>query len=186
MARPYPYANSAQTLYWPARGPQFFEDWDLPRDTDNEDLVCAEMCRLAYADRQTVSSALPTIKFTLRHWIGGETLAERRATGGTDGFIATSDNGDLTILAFRGTESNKPEDILADALATTVALYRARQRVITTPIANTLNLSSHVRDLRGRVADGPQFATSNPGPEGKSVCAVVGCRCSPLIAPESF
>src|SRR5262245_22733673 len=118
MAHSYQYQSSAQALYWPARGPSFFEGWALPHDVSNHDLLCAEMCRLAYADRATVSSTLPAINFSLRHWIGGETAEEREATGGTDGFVATSE--DLTVLAFRGTESNRPEDLFADALTTSV------------------------------------------------------------------
>ena len=127
MAHPYPYENSAQMLYWPAHGPAFFEGWKLPEDTNHENLLCAEMCRLAYADRGTVDRTLPGIKFELRHWIGGETAEQRGATNGTDGFIATRDDG-LTILAFRGTESNKPEDILTDALASSVP-WTARGKV---------------------------------------------------------
>jgi len=119
MARKYPYAKSAQALYRPAQGSQFFDSWNFS-DIQNDDLLCAEMCRLAYADRQTVSSVLSAIKFTLAHWVGGETREQRGATRGTDGFVATSDEGGRTVLAFRGTESNKPEDILTDALATSV------------------------------------------------------------------
>ena len=100
MARPYRYEQAAQMLYWPAHGPAFFEGWELPKDTNDEDLLCAEMCRLAYADRQTVTSTLPAVSFTLRHWIGGETTEQRGATHGTDGFIASSNDGRLTVLAF--------------------------------------------------------------------------------------
>src|SRR5262249_28900669 len=119
MAPSYPYENSAQMLYWPAHGPRFFEAWN-PQDFDNQDLLGAEMCRLAYADRQTVTAELTEVHSDLRHWIGGETAEQRGATRGTDGFIATSRNSGVTVLAFRGTESNKPEDILTDALATSV------------------------------------------------------------------
>jgi pimeloyl-ACP methyl ester carboxylesterase len=58
--------------------------------------------------------------FELQSWIGGETPAERKAKGGTDGFIATSVGAGLTVLAFRGTEASKPEDVLADGLTTSV------------------------------------------------------------------
>jgi triacylglycerol lipase len=119
VAHAYPYANSAQALYWPAFGPTFFDAWNA-QDMSNRDLLCAEMCRLAYAERQMVADVLKGVGFDLRHWIGGETAAQRAATGGTDGFIATSQAPALTVLAFRGTESNKPEDILTDALAASV------------------------------------------------------------------
>ena len=117
MADRYPHQNSAQALYWPAFGPAFFRGWNS-NDTNNHDLLCAEMSRLAYADRPTVGSSLQKIGFVLEHWIGGETKEQRGATHGTDGFVATSANPQLRVLAFRGTESNKPEDILTDALAT--------------------------------------------------------------------
>jgi hypothetical protein len=104
-------------LYWPAHGPAFFDGWG-PSDNPTDDLLCAEMSRLAYADRATVTEVLLRIGFDLSLWIGGETAERRGATRGTDGFIATSAAVDLTVLAFRGTESNKPEDILTDALAT--------------------------------------------------------------------
>src|SRR5262249_62263112 len=117
MAHPYPYKNSAQMLYWPAHGPKFFDGWD-PSDNTNHDLLCAEMCGVAYAVQKTVGSVLTATGFKLQHWIGGETAEQRGATRGTDGFIAASEDGSRTVLAFRGTESNKPEDILTDGLAT--------------------------------------------------------------------
>lgn len=115
MARKYPYDTSRQALYQPAAGAVFFEAWDRERDTSNTDLLCAEMSRLAYAGRGTVVSSLESIGFTLRLWFGGETLEERLRTKGTEGFVATT--AGLTVLAFRGTESNKPEDLLADLFA---------------------------------------------------------------------
>jgi pimeloyl-ACP methyl ester carboxylesterase len=45
----------------------------------------------------------------MRHWISGP--------HGTEGFIATSQDGALMVLAFRGTEADKPEDLLADGFA---------------------------------------------------------------------
>src|SRR5262252_8438507 len=74
------------------------------------------MSRLAYADRPTVEGALTGVGFQFKHWIGGETAAERAATGGTDGFIATRADGQVAVLSFRGTESNKPEDLFADGM----------------------------------------------------------------------
>lgn len=120
MARKYPYDISRQALYQPAAGATFFEEWDRVRDTGNHDLLCAEMSRLAYAGREKVATSLEAIGFTLRLWFGGDTPEERRRTLGTDGFVATSATDGLTILAFRGTESNKPEDLLADLLGVAV------------------------------------------------------------------
>jgi len=115
MAQKYPYAKSAQLLYRPAEGPPFFQGWTAD-DVANDDLLCAEMSRLAYATKPSAEAALHGIGFTLatKGWIGGETPEERKATKGTDGFIATK--GPLTVLAFRGTEANKPEDMLADGI----------------------------------------------------------------------
>jgi pimeloyl-ACP methyl ester carboxylesterase len=116
MAKEYPYDDSGKALYTPAKDVGFFESWDQ-RDTDNHALLCAEMSRLAYAtDKETVTEALRTIGFTRKLWMGGETPAERMKTLGTDGFIATNEAG-LAVLAFRGTEANKPEDLLADGFA---------------------------------------------------------------------
>jgi triacylglycerol lipase len=119
MARPYPYAKSAQLLYWPAHGPAFFDGW-TDTDRTNEDLLCAEMSRLAYTDRPAVEGKLPGGGFRYKHWIGGETREQRGATDGTDGFIAAREDGQVAVLAFRGTESNKPEDILTDAMTASV------------------------------------------------------------------
>ena len=119
MALRYPYAKSAQLLYWPAHGPAFFDGW-TDDDKANEDLLCAEMSRLAYADRPTVQSTLPGGGFQFKQWIGGETREQRGATDGTDGFIATRDDDQVVMLAFRGTESNKPEDIFTDATTASV------------------------------------------------------------------
>ena len=119
MAKRYTYQKSAQALYWPAHWPPFFEEWDAA-DFGQSDQLCAELCRLAYADKPTASAALAAVGFRLHHWLGGETAERRGATQGTDGFIASSTNGRRVILAFRGTESNKPEDVLTDALATSI------------------------------------------------------------------
>lgn len=116
MAHKYPYGQSAQRLYFPAEAPPFFETWK-PADTADHDLLCAEMSRLAYADKQKATTALASVGFTMRLWMGGETPQERQRTLGTDGFVATHADGTI-VLAFRGTESNKPEDLLADGFAT--------------------------------------------------------------------
>lgn len=118
MALPYEYSKSAQGLYWPAEGPPFFERWSRPRDLDNHDLLCAEMSRLAYAERGQAGPVLTSIGFTERLWFGGTRGKERRQTRGADGFIATRDDAPLTVLAFRGTQSDKLEDILTDAMTT--------------------------------------------------------------------
>ncbi|MEQ1907837.1 MAG: lipase family protein [Vicinamibacterales bacterium] len=113
MARTYEYATSRQALYQPAAGPAFFEDWTAA-DLANPDLLCAEVSRLSYAPRDVATQALENVGFTLRAWVGGETGLDRLRAKGTDGFVATRHDDAVTVAAFRGTEANKPEDLLAD------------------------------------------------------------------------
>ena len=61
MAHEIGYVPSRLALYKPARHAQvdpraaFFANWDRERDNARLDLLCAEMSRLAYADRETAS-----------------------------------------------------------------------------------------------------------------------------------
>lgn len=114
MARKYAHNTSADALLAPAKGAVFFEDWDAAADTANHDLLCAEMSRLAYADEKTVTTALAKIGFSPVGFLGGDTLAARTAAKGTQGFVAKHPALNLTILAFRGTESGKFEDLVSD------------------------------------------------------------------------
>lgn len=109
MAHRYAYDTSANALLRPAQGAVFFEDWDRARDGRDHDLLCAEMARLAYAPEDVVREALPRAGFSLGAWLGGA------GTRGTEGFVATSADPPLTIVAFRGTEPDKVEDLIADA-----------------------------------------------------------------------
>jgi hypothetical protein len=129
MARAYPYDTSAQALYRPAENARFFEDW-TDADTRNDRLLAAEMSRLAYAPRDIAETSLATIGFSIARWLGGERAAERAATRGTDGFVATSRDGTLIVVAFRGTEADKPEDLLAD-LFTQPSSWEGRGKVHT-------------------------------------------------------
>ena len=117
MARIYPYDDSPDALFRPAKGltaQDYFQDWS-DGDRLEPHLLCAEMSRLAYMAEAGVREALPRAGFTLKQWLGGERLTERFASWGTDGFVATAGDG-RTVIAFRGTESNKPEDLLADLM----------------------------------------------------------------------
>lgn len=109
MARRYPYDTSVGALLHPAQGAVFFEAWDPARDSANQDLLCAELSRLAYAPEHVARQSLATIGFQLETWLGG--WAEAR---GTNGFVATSADGGLTIVAFRGTEMGKLDDLISD------------------------------------------------------------------------
>jgi len=119
MARQYRYDSSNQALYRPAEAPAFFDDW-LPADAQHLEFLCAEMSRLAYAPENTVRDALPRVGFRLDRWFGGPALADRLASRGTEGFVARRPADGRTVIAFRGTEAQKPEDLLSDLLTGTV------------------------------------------------------------------
>ncbi len=114
MARKYAYNTSADALLAPAKGAVFFEDWEVAVDHANHDLLCAEMSRLAYADEKTVTASLAQIGFSPIGFLGGDTLAGRTAAKGTQGFVAKHPAQGLTILAFRGTEAGRFEDLVSD------------------------------------------------------------------------
>ncbi|MEO5958268.1 MAG: lipase family protein [Opitutaceae bacterium] len=114
MARKYPYNTSADALLKPARNAVFFEAWDADVDTLNHDLLCAEMSRLAYAEEAVVTTSLAKAGFSPVGFFGGESLRTRLATRGTEGFVANNSKHGITVLAFRGTESGKFEDIFSD------------------------------------------------------------------------
>lgn len=116
MAKKIPYDTSADALLRPAKNATFFENWNAD-DTKNHDLLCAEMSRLAYArEDKVLRGSLKSIGFELTHRIGADDPATRAETGGTEGFIAASPDEHLTVLAFRGTESDKLEDLITDAM----------------------------------------------------------------------
>jgi hypothetical protein len=120
MARKYPYDDSAEALLRPASRQPFFEDW-TDKDTDNEDLLCAEMARLAYANEATVAERLRIPGFALERWFGADAFLNRIATRGTDGFVARHPGKRITVVAFRGTEATSPEDLFVDLLTGFVA-----------------------------------------------------------------
>ena len=105
MATRFPYQTSADALTKPAKNATFFQGW-TDADTLNHDLLCAEMSRLAYADEPIVRASLEKIGFHSADFLPGNVR-------GTEGFVARSDV--LTVLAFRGTESDKFADIISDA-----------------------------------------------------------------------
>lgn len=115
-----PYQTSMDALLRPAEGAAFFVGWE-PVDLENLDLFGAEMSRLAYADEPVVREALRKIGFELELFVGGDDVEGRVSLGGTDAFLARHAGRRLTVLAFRGTESDKPEDVLADAMTLQVS-----------------------------------------------------------------
>ena len=115
MAKPYAYDTSTDALLRPARNAVFFDEW-TPADYENHNLLCAEMSRLAYASQDVVRKSLNNAEFTSVDFIGGDDLGSRAKTGGTQAFVASSATQGVTILAFRGTESDSPEDVITDLL----------------------------------------------------------------------
>ena len=117
MPRRYRYETSPHALLTPTKGlapTDFFEAWD-EADFAEPHLLCAEMCRLAYATEPVVTDALTRIGWTRRGGFGGVDLRGRFAAWGGDGFVATGPGGRI-LIAFRGTESNAIEDVVADLL----------------------------------------------------------------------
>ena len=119
MAHNIGYVSSPVALRDPARHARldpraaFFANWRRGLDNANVDLLCAEMSRLAYADRATVRAALGRPGFKSVDFIGGDGLLARLRYRGTQAFVARNDEG-ITILAFRGTQPTRIEDLLAD------------------------------------------------------------------------
>ena len=113
MASKIPYDTSADALLHPAKNAVFFQGW-APADSQNHDLLCAEMSRLAYASPEVVRSSLVRIGFMPPDFIGGDGVDERKDLRGTQGFVTHHPSLGLTVLAFRGTEPDKFEDLLSD------------------------------------------------------------------------
>jgi hypothetical protein len=110
---------------------EFFVDWQPAIDTADTLLLCAELVRLAYAQHDVVAAALPSagLDLALGGWLGGESLGDRWRSQGSDGFVAHAADAPFTVVAFRGTEPNKPEDLLADLAARAVPCTFAPGRV---------------------------------------------------------
>ncbi len=117
------YVNSSEALLRPSKhaqnptaGAPFFKDWrpDVDNVAHKHGLLCAEMSRLAYADEPTTARSLDGAGFKRVRFIGGDDDPEAQKLG-TQGFITESDDGRLTVLAFRGTESVSLADLVADA-----------------------------------------------------------------------
>jgi hypothetical protein len=147
MAMKYPYDTTPDALYRPVLNKQpadFFQNWG-PGDLANLDLLCAELSRLAYGVRDLVEQTLPSAGLTLAGWIGDETFTQRIQTWGTDGFVACRADG-ATFVVFRGTESGKVEDILADLRAKQVPAhggkvhegFQAAYAAISAPLAEIM------------------------------------------------
>lgn len=109
-----PYDASRESLYHPGAATDFFR-YGRPQA---EAALCAEMSRLAYVKApEQLKGYLALAGFVLQKTIG---YGQR----GTQAFIATSTptSGQETVLvAFRGTEGDDLDDLLADARCLLVA-----------------------------------------------------------------
>ncbi len=115
MAYRYDYDTTPDALYHPVKGKRpadFFVDW-TDADKGRLPLLCAELSRLAYGERDLVRVALARAGLQLLDWIGGESIPDRLKTWGSDCFVAVRSDG-TTFVVFRGTEAGKIEDVIAD------------------------------------------------------------------------
>src|SRR4051812_41715402 len=115
MPQPIPCNTTEDALLRPAKNAVFFDQWE-EKDFGNHDLLCAEMSRLAYAPFNVVKDTLERRDFSLVAFIGGDGAVARVRTDGTQAFVASSKARGVTVLAFRGTQANSPEDLIADML----------------------------------------------------------------------
>lgn len=103
--RPIPYDASRKSLYRPGDADDFFPDGSIQSDA----ALCAEMSRLAYVEEENrLETYLGRIGFRKDSTIG---YKEK----GTQLFIASKNDGSLTVVAFRGTQSDDPTDLFTDA-----------------------------------------------------------------------
>lgn len=114
-----PYSTSSQDLLFPAHGKtaaDFFLTWP-PQGADDLPYLCAEFCRLAYADEGVVDAVLQRIGWRKLAWFNGQQQDARGQDWGTDGFVAQDDAKKRTFVVFRGTEATSLKDIVADLRA---------------------------------------------------------------------
>ena len=101
-------------LFFPAADGPFFEWYSTDSEGGGDDLVCAELSRLAYAPT-------PRIETELRR-IGSDhlaTLGKRRlfsAHAAADGFVCRDPRTATLFAVFRGTETGNFDDLLANLL----------------------------------------------------------------------
>lgn len=103
MARTVPYDATRAALFRPGEADEFFAGWG----GEDEGALCAEMARLVYCrEAGKVERSLGAVGFGL--------AAGPFDRDGTYGWLATS--RERSVLAFRGTESDDPTDVIDDAL----------------------------------------------------------------------
>ncbi len=106
MTRTVPYNPSKEALIHPGEADDFFER-GRPA---TEPALCAELSRLAYCRRKgVVGQILAGIGFASTEFFATAEWDE----DGAHALLTVG--GDLAVLAFRGTESDDPTNIIADA-----------------------------------------------------------------------
>jgi hypothetical protein len=100
-----PYDASRKSLYHPGEADNFFQLGSIP----NEAALCAEMSRLAYVkDERLLTQYLGRAGFR-------QDLALGYGSRGIQVFIASKQDNNLAVVAFRGTELDDPSDLFTDA-----------------------------------------------------------------------
>ena len=110
-----PYSAEKVDLYYPAKHAVFFPNGRPQSDA----ALCVEMARLAYYrldtgfafDQIQIRKILGRIQFTDCKFFEHAT---RPDGGGSHAFLALDGNNKLAVLAFRGTDSDDPSDLLDD------------------------------------------------------------------------
>jgi len=114
-----PYSAKADDLYYPAKHAVFFPQ-GRPA---SEAALCAEMCRVAYCqqasgfafDQERMGAVLDSIGFKIREFLESPHTPEHE---GTHCFLAVGrdgqTDGELAVLAFRGTNKDDLRDVVAD------------------------------------------------------------------------
>lgn len=109
------YSAEKDDLYYPAKQAVFFPNGRPVSDA----ALCVEMARLAYAqlgtgfefDQDRIRKILARIQFTSCRFFESATKPKG---GGSHAFLAVDENKNLAVLAFRGTDSEDPTDLLDD------------------------------------------------------------------------
>jgi hypothetical protein len=109
------YSAEKDDLYYPAKQAVFFPNGRPLSDA----ALCVEMARLAYAqldtsfgfDQDRIRKILARIQFTSCRFFESATKPKG---GGSHAFLAADENKNLAVLAFRGTDSEDPTDLLDD------------------------------------------------------------------------
>jgi len=115
-----------EAIFHAERFPVFAEhndNWIFEPDTTEFSMVNAwwlcNLAQLSYYDEVDAKSIIEKMGFTLEAYIDDPALGDskRSLIKDTQAYILSTDN--FVVLAFRGTEPDKPKDILADTFAFT-------------------------------------------------------------------